>query len=166
MTFDLLIASGYVAFSGITGIGDAADYIAALHSLLLWRSGLILCESVVYFLSMEAAAIELKRFCDVDAGIGRLFRLIWIPYVAAGCFACCSGILNKTMEPGAALGFAAAASFGAGSGMFGLPSLQRGLAARTSVHAFYVEWGALWSIAAAVVIMTYLLFIGPGVRWA
>ena len=137
MTFDLLIASSYIAFSGITSIGDAADYIAGLHPSLLWRGGLVLCGSVVYFFSMEVAAGELRRFCGLDSGIRRLFRLIWVPYVAAGCFACCSGALNKTMEPGAALGFAAASSFGAGSGMFGLRGLRRGRAAGSGLRALY-----------------------------
>ena len=164
MTFDLLIASSYVAFSGITTIGDAADYIAGLHPSLLWRGGLVLCGSLVYFLSMEAAACELRRFGGSDTGTKRLFRLVWIPYVAAGCFACCSGALNRTMEPGAALGFAAASSFGAGSGMFGLPGLQRGRAARLSLRALYLEWSTLWSIPAAVVIVAFLLFVGPGLQ--
>lgn len=73
---------------------------------------------VIYFPSMTAAAGELKRFRGSDTGLRRLFRLVWIPHVAAGCFGCCSGAWNQNMEPGAAFGFAAASSFGDGSGMF------------------------------------------------
>ncbi len=62
MVFNLLVSSGYVAFSGVTDFGDAAELTAGLHPHFLWRGGLILLGSAVYFLSMQAAAIELNRF--------------------------------------------------------------------------------------------------------
>ena len=166
MTFSLLISSSYVAFSGLTRIGDAAEYIAGQHSPLRWRGALILCGSLVYFAAMKAAAFELKRFCGRDLGEPRLWRLVSIPYVAAGCFACCSGALNTTMPPGAALGFALASTFGAGSGLFGLPNMQRRPAPPIRSAPIYLTWSAPWGVAAALVILAYLLFLGPGVKWA
>ncbi len=85
MTLNLLISTGYVAFSGLTQIGDAAECIAGLHPPLVWRGLLIFGGLLLYFASMQAAAIEFRRFCGLGGDGKRLFRLVWIPYVATGC---------------------------------------------------------------------------------
>ncbi len=224
MVFNLFIASGYVAFSGVTGIGDAAVVIANLHPPLAWRTTLILLGSALYFLSMRAAATELHRFASPaasslaaavptavisrsassdgassdaaslkpdsfnagslspattspDAGsrslddvspnpaapLRRLFRLVSIPYAAAGLFACCTAAFNHTMGPHVALGFAAASSLGSGSGLFGLPTLHRPLPPPPLPSPTnYVTWSTAWAAAAAVVLA--LLVIGPGLE--
>ncbi len=164
MVFSLFISSGYVMFSGTTNIGDAAELIARLHPRIVWRSGLFVIGSVVYFLSMRVGAFEFKRFAGDDDGMGRLFRLVWIPYAAVGVFACCTGALNRTMEHGAALGFAAASSFGAGSGMFGLPPMAQVMVSRGRLPAVYVYRSTAWGVVAAVVLVGFLTFIGPGLR--
>ena len=112
MVFSLLVSSGYVLFSGVTDFGDAAVLIVGLPLHLVWRGGLILLGAVVYFLSMQATALELKRFAGHDVGGNRHFRLVWIPYASAGVFACCTGALNHTMGHGVAIGLAAKSSFG------------------------------------------------------
>jgi hypothetical protein len=164
MVFDLLISSGYVAFSGVTDFGDAAVLIAGLHPHVAWRGGLILLGSVVYFLSMRAAALELKRFAGLDDANSRLFRLVWIPYATAGVFACCTAALNRTMGHGAAIGLAAASSFGGGLGILRLPDMQRGMASKGSSPTVYLNWSAAWGVAVAVVIVVFLFFIGPGLE--
>jgi len=145
MVFDLFVSTSYLAFSGVTNLGDAAELIAGLHPAWAWRGGLILLGGVLYLLSMCAASFELKRLCGLDPGSERLFRFVWIPYVSAGVFACCtaaltmarvasaglamaSPALNQRMGAGVALEMALLSSFGAGSGMFGLPALQRKMA--------------------------------------
>lgn len=163
MVFDLLVSSGYVAFSGVANFGDAAVLIAGLQPSAVWRPGLVVLGSVSYFLSMRAGAFELKRFSGTDDGGKRLWRLVFIPYVAAGVFACCSGALNQTMGRFTAIGLAAASSFGAGFGLLRLPNMQRGLPDETS-PARYLTWNALWGIAAALTILLFLFFIGPGLR--
>lgn len=165
MVFNLLVSSGYVAFSGVTNFGDAAVLIAGLHPRIVWRGGLILLGSVVYFLSMRAAAAELMRFAGLDKEIRRLNRLVWIPYATAGVFACCTGALNQTMGHGAAIGMAAASSFGGGFGLLWLPYMQRGMASKGPSPTVYINWNATWGVAAAVVIVVFLLFIGPGLKW-
>lgn len=164
MVFNLLISSGYVVFSGVTDFGDAAVLTAGLHPPILWRAGLILLGSVVYFLSMLAAALELKRFAGLDNGSRRLSRLVGIPYATAGVFACCTGSLNQTMGHGAAFGLAAASSFGAGLGMLRLPHVQRGMASKAPSRTFYLNWSTAWGVVAAVVIVVFLYFIGPGLQ--
>ena len=157
MVFNLFIASGYVAFSGVTGIGDAAVVIANLHPPLPWRAALILLGSVAYFLSMRAAAAELHRFAGPDSvnpdhSHRRLFRLVAIPYAAAGIFACTTAALNHTMGPHVALGFAAASSFGSGSGLFGLPPMQRTAPLPASSRPSHLTWSTAWTATAAAVL--------------
>jgi hypothetical protein len=164
MVFDLLVSSGYVAFSGVANFGDAAVLIAGLQPSAVWRGGLVVLGSVSYFLSMRVAASELKRFSGADDGSRRLWRLVFIPYVAAGVFACCSGALNQTMGHGAAIGLAAASSFGAGFGLLRLPDMQRGLPSNKTSPARYLTWNAVWGVAGAVTIMLFLFFIGPGLQ--
>lgn len=180
MTFSLLISSGYVAFSGVTGLGDAAEIIARLHPAVAWRGGLFLVGGVLYFLSMRATAFELKRWAGFDDQNGRLFRLVWIPYLSAGLLACCTGVLtqvmgttglavaapamNQAMGRGSALALAALSSLGAGAGMFGLPNMQGELVSREVSPAFYLTWSAAWSLVALIVTMAFLIFIGPGLR--
>jgi hypothetical protein len=164
MVFNLLVFSGYVAFSGVTDFGDAAVIISGLHAHIVWRGVLILFGAVVYFLSMRATALEFKRFAGLDDGSRRLFRLVWIPYVTAGAFACCAGALNRTMGHGTAIGLAAASSFGGGLGMLWLPDMQRGMAVSAPAPSVYLSWSAAWAVAAAGVVVAFLFFIGPGLK--
>jgi hypothetical protein len=164
MVFNLLVSSGYVAFSGVADFGDAAVLIAELSPHLMWRGVLILLGAVVYSLSMRATASELKRFAGLGDASKRLFRLVLIPYVTAGVFACCAGALNQTMPHGAAIGLAAASSFGAGLGMLRLPAIQRRMALRPPAAGVYFNWSIGWGVAAAVVVVIFLFFIGPGLK--
>ncbi len=162
MALDLLIPSGYVAFSGVTGYGDAAELIAGLQPHLAWRAGLILFGAAVYFLSMRAAAFELERFAG--SGKRRLFRFVWMPYAAAGVFACCTGAVNRTMEHGVAIGMAAASSFGAGAGLLFLPTMLRGVASNGHSPRVHLRWSAGWGVAAAAVVVVFLFFLEPGLK--
>jgi hypothetical protein len=164
MIFSLFVSSGYVAFSGITDFGDAAVIIASLKPHIIWRVVLILLGAGVYYMSMRLAASELKRFVGTHDGSRSFFRLVWIPYVTAGVFACCAGALNRTMAPGVALGLAAASSFGAGFGMLRLPDMQRQMSMRTTIAGDYLSWSVGWVLAALVVVAAFLFIIGPGVE--
>jgi hypothetical protein len=164
MVFNLLVSSGYVAFSGVTDFGDAAVLIAALQPYILWRCALILLGSVLYFFSMRAAALELGQFVGPNDGNRRLFRLVWIPYASAGTFACITGALNHTMGHVTAIGLAAASSFGGGLGLLGLPEMQRGMRSTGSSPGVYLNWSASWGVAASLVIVVFLMFIGPGLQ--
>ena len=57
MVFSLLISAGYVAFSGVTGLGDAAEMIAGFQPAAARRGGLFLLGGLLYFLSMRATAL-------------------------------------------------------------------------------------------------------------
>ena len=179
MTLSPFISSGYVAFSGILNAGDAAELVAPLHNPFVWRSVLILLGSTVYFLSMRATASELRRFAGSDDDVHRLFRLVWIPYASVGVFACCTIAMNQIIGHGVGglavaspgldrtvglVGLALASSFGAGLGMFGLPSMSRERSLRISAPALYVQWSAAWGAIAGTVFLPFLFSIGPGLQ--
>jgi hypothetical protein len=179
MTLCLFLSTGYVALTGILNAGDAAELLAPLHRPLLWRSVMILLGSTLYFVSMRAAAYELRRFAGSDHGTHRLFRLVWVPYASVGVFACCTVAMNRIMGHGVSglgvaspgldrtvglVGLALASSFGAGSGLFGLPPMaRRGLLGNSS-PAQYVRWSAAWGIIAGAVFLLFLFKIGPGLH--
>jgi hypothetical protein len=163
MVFNLLVSSGYVAFSGVTDFGDAAVIIAGLSPHMVWRGLLMLLGAAAYYLSMWIAAAELKRLLGTSDGSRSIFRLVWIPYAAAGIFACCAAALNRTMPTGVAVGLAAASSFGAAFGMLRLADMQRRMTPRPS-PGIHIAWSAGWALAALVVIAAFLLVIGPGLE--
>jgi len=165
MVFDLFISCGYIAFSGVTDFGDAAAIIAGFRPHIVWRGVLVLLGAATYSLSMRATALELGRFAGTDRDPRRLFRLVWIPYVAVGVFACCAAAMNRTTPSSIVIGLAAASSLGAGLGMFGLPAMQRRVAIAAPETSIYISWSATWVLAAAVVVAAFLTFIGPGLEW-
>jgi len=164
MVFNLFVSSGYVGFSGISDFGDAAVIIAGLKPHILWRLVLVLLGAGVYYLSMRVAASELQRLVGSTDGRRSVFRLVWIPYVTAGVFACCAAALNRTMAPGLALGMAAASSFGAGFGMLRLPDMQRQMPMRTPITGDYLGWSIGWALASLLVVAGFLFIIGPGLE--
>ena len=165
MVFDLFISSGYVAFSGVTNFGDAAVIIAGLRPQVVWRGVLVLLGAATYYLSMRATALELGRFVGTDRGRRRLLRLVWIPYVAVGVFACCAAALNRTTPSSTVIGLAAASSLGAGLGLAGLPAMQRRMAIGAPGTSVYLSWSTTWVLAAVLVVAGFLIFIGPGLEW-
>ena len=164
MVFNFFVASGYVAFSGVTDFGDAAVLIAGLNPHLLWRGVLTLFGAVAYYLAMWVAASQLKRFVGINDGGRPVFRLVFIPYATAGVFACCAGALNRTMPTGVAIGLAAASSFGAGFGMLRLPAMQRAMTISPLRPGVFITWNLGWALAALAVIAAFLLVIGPGLE--
>jgi hypothetical protein len=157
MVFDLFISSGYVAFSGVTNFGDAAVIIAGSRPHSVWRGVLFFLGAATYYLSMRATALELGRFAGTDRDHRRLLRLVWIPYVAVGVFACCAAALNRTMPSGTLIGLAAASSLGAGLGMSRLPAMQCRVAIGAPETNIYLRWNATWVLAAAVVVAGFLI---------
>jgi multisubunit Na+/H+ antiporter MnhG subunit len=74
----------------------------------------------------------------------------------------CVEPLNRTMGHGAAIGLAVASSFGGTWGILRLPDMQRRMAATASLPTIYLTLNAAWCVAAGVVAIGFLVFIGPG----
>jgi hypothetical protein len=100
----------------------------------------------------------------VPEGSRPVFRLVLIPYLLVGVFACCAAVLNRTMALGVVIGLAAASSFGAGFGMLRLPDMQRGMTAKVLLPDVHIRWSAGWALAAMALIAAFLWLIGPGIE--
>jgi hypothetical protein len=164
LVFNLLISSGYVAFSGVTDFGDAAVLISGREPHALWRGILIVGGAAIYYFSLLAAAMELRSLVGNDYGGRRLNRLVWIPYLTIGVAACCAGALNRTMGPVLALGLAAASSFGGALGMVRLPSMMQRYSARTTSPTDYVRWNIAWLTLSVIVGAAFIFVLGPGLE--
>jgi hypothetical protein len=163
MAFDLFIASGYVAFSGVTDFGDAAVIVAGFTPHLLWRAVLVVLGAAVYYGSMLVVAAELSRL--IGGSPARARRFVRIPYVTAGVLACCAGALNKTMPSlGIALELAAASSFGGGWGMLFLPGMLNAGHTSASIANSGLHRSVGWIIAGAIVGVAFILVLGRGLE--
>ncbi|HEY1710985.1 MAG TPA: hypothetical protein VGG10_22160 [Rhizomicrobium sp.] len=161
MVFDLLVASGYLVLSAITGFGDAAIVIAGLTPPLLWRVLLGMFGGGLYYGSMWLCAYELRRTAGSD--IVRLKRLTVVPYIAAGMIALAGGALNRTLPPAAGLELAAASAFGGAFGLVRLPDLQQSLRRVTPGRTALLPASVAWSIAGALSAMAFILLLGRGI---
>ncbi len=164
VVFNLLISTSYVAFSGFTHFGDAAELIAGHQPRLAWHISLVLIGAVTYFLAMQLSARELRRFAGLDFRQARLFRLVWIPYLSAGVFALCTAATHRTPGAGLACEMAALSSFASGAGIFWLPEGAIRIPFAAAAQSAYLRWSRAWGIAAAVVVLVFLLFLGPGLH--
>src|SRR5206468_10789424 len=60
-TLGLFMATGYLLFSGVGGIGDLAVVTDGLRPAWLWRVGLVIAGAGLYFLAAMVAAVEFAR---------------------------------------------------------------------------------------------------------
>jgi hypothetical protein len=164
--FNLLLGTGYFLFSGIGGIGDWADWMKGLSPMWAWRVGCALLGLVSYGLTAWLLARELVRIAGTNRdrdNQARLRRMTWTIYFAGGLTACAAGVWNP-MGWRLVLISAAASSFGGASALLWIPSI----APRCDQDAVAVTnvISRLWSvvIGTALLLATYVWFLGPGVR--
>jgi hypothetical protein len=164
--FNLLLGTGYFLFSGIGGIGDWADWMKGLSPMWAWRVGCALLGLVSYGLTAWLLARELVRIAGTNRdrdNQARLRRMTWTIYFAGGLTACAAGVWNP-MGWRLVLISAAASSFGGASALMWIPSI----APRCDQDAVAVTnvISRLWSvvIGTALLLATYVWFLGPGVR--
>jgi hypothetical protein len=170
--FNLLLGTGYFLFSGIGGIGDWAEWMKGLSPMWGWRVGFALLGAVSYFASAWLLARELAAIVGPgDAGVrrmgeARMRRMTWTIYFAGGLTACVAGVWNP-MGWKLVLISAAASSFGGASGLLWMPSVAAraacGLPPRTA--AAPVLKMPLLYVTAAVLLVAYVWFLGPGVTF-
>ena len=48
--------------------------------------------------------------------------------------------------------------------MLDLPTMARGMARKAPSPTTYLKWSTVWGITVAVVMVAFLLFIGPGLE--
>ena len=166
-TLGLFMATGYLLFSGVGGIGDLAIVTKGLQPAWLWRVVLALAGGALYFLSAMVAVAEFGRIAGVpsEARVARASRIALVSYLTGAVVICAAGILNPQ-------GFifvlisAAASSLGGASGLLWMMQMLRSPRFKRldSVElALPRSWG--WIVAAAVVLVVYVVVLGPGIRF-
>lgn len=167
MTLNLLVAGGYLLFSGIGNIGDWAAVIQGNQPVWAWRVFLTALGVVTYLLFMWISLLEMRPFLGRDraARFYRCRRLTLIPYFSNGILACVAGALNPV---GAILIVisAAASSFGGGSGLIWMDEWLRGsLIPDSNFEMPPLERSNLLLAAAAILAIGFIAILGPGLKF-
>jgi hypothetical protein len=169
MTLNLLSPAGYLAFSGIGGFGDWAQFIEGFPAQWAWRVGLAIVGSALYMLFTRWSLLELRPLIGSDPRkrIAQAFRLTLVPYFVGGTIACIAGALNPQGWLLIALS-AAASTFGGSSALVWSPNWLRGKSFPPGPDAepIPIERGWPLIIAAAIVAVAFIAILGPGLRLA
>jgi hypothetical protein len=159
--FNLLLGTGYFVFSGIGGIGDWAEWMKGLSPIWTWRVAFALLGAVSYFASAWLLARELVAIVGLSEA--RMRRMTGTIYFAGGLIACVAGVWNP-MGWKLVLISAAASSLGGASGLMWIPSIAAraasGMDERRGAGA--VPRLPLLCVTAAVLLVAYVWFLGPG----
>jgi hypothetical protein len=162
---NILTAFGYLLYSGIGGFGDWYRVIEGLPSQMLLRVGLIVAGAVLYFIVAPRLLMpRLDPFLGRDPAIRvrRARALSLVPYFAGGAALILAGILNP-LGWQLVLISAAAASFGGTSLLAWSPALPRAPEPGTPEPPFGIERGIIWILAAIIVLLFFVLVLGPGI---
>lgn len=163
--FNLMDGAGYFLFSGILGLGDWQAVIAGLPHYLALRIAMSLFGALLYFFVVRIMARVLVPFCPERTGHRALYNTVGrLPYFAACAFYCLAGAFDPLGLPIFLLSTVPAA-FGGKSGLLWADSLLP----RTSTapgRPLTVARQPAWWVAAAVLGILYILFLGRGIHFA
>jgi hypothetical protein len=164
LAFNLLWNVGYLIYSGVTGGGYFAEGIGGALPAPVWRPLLLAAGLLLYGLSMRGLAGEIGRFLPrEDAGYrGRVWRLLWISYWAAGVIAC-AGALFDPFGADQVYKSAAPASLLAAAGLLAVPRLLRRAPSRSEAAGDPVERSLGWILAALLASAVFVGLLGPGI---
>jgi hypothetical protein len=166
-TLGLFMATGYLLFSGVGGIGDLATVTKGLQPAWMWRLLLAMSGAVLYMLSAVVAVAEFGRFAGPSGAalVARASRIALISYVTGAVVICAAGILNPQ-------GFifvlisAASSTLGGASGLLWMMRMLRGPRVSRANSAELMlprSWG--WIVTAGVALLAYVVILGPGIKF-
>jgi hypothetical protein len=148
---NLLPGAGYFLFSGILGLGDWHEVILGLPHQAALRIGMSVFGAALYVLVVRLLAVFVRPFAPDR-----------LPYWAACLFSCAAGALDPL---GVKLFFLSTvpAAFGGSSGLLWADSLMPNAAPdlRLVVHR-----APAWWIAAVVLGICYVVFLGRGIQFS
>ena len=159
---NMLMAFGYLLFSGIGGIGDWKAVVEGLEPHAAYRTGLAVAGALLYFIvAPRWLAPHFAGFLDPAVPAGpQVWRLVRMPYLIGGCVFVLAGLLNPYGLK-LVLISAAAASFGGTSLLIWYPFDKVAPVQRGSEH-FTVIRSRAWLCAAAVTLLVFVGVLGPG----
>ena len=163
-TINLLQATGYLAYSGVSNIGDWAKVVRGLTPRWMWRGALCLLGGVTYWLSTRWAMSQLgSRLTRTGASrVAEANRYTLSAYVVGGMLVLLAGLF----EPGGALIVlisGLAASLGGTSGLAWGPQLlhdPRLGEPRGQSLGVARDWR--WVAAGAVAAVVFIFVLGQG----
>jgi hypothetical protein len=169
MTLNLLSPAGYLAFSGIGGFGDWAQFTQGFRPQWAWRVGLTIVGLGAYTLFVRWSLLALRPLIGSDprSRVVQAFRLTTIPYFAGGTIECIAGAFNPQGWLLIALS-AAASTFGGSSALLWAPNWLRGRSIPPGPDAspLPMERSWPWIAAAAITAVTFISLLGPGIHLA
>jgi len=169
MTLNLLSPAGYLAFSGLGGFGDWAQFTQGFRPQWAWRVGMAVIGMGAYVLFVRWSLLALRPLIGSDSRERRLHavRLTLLPYFAGGIVECIAGALNPQGWLLIALS-AAASTFGGSSALLWAPNWLRGnsIPAGPEASPMPIPRSWPWIATAAVIAVSFILILGPGIHLA
>jgi hypothetical protein len=154
-TINLLMATGYLLFSGVMRVGDWVNVCRDLPPGV-WRPALAITGAGLYFLVARFSASLLAPLAGRDGAR----RMTLIPYFTGGILYCVSGLFNPVGPILIAIS-AAAASFGGTSGLIWLVEFNR----NNDAPGIAIERSPAWIVAGVVTAAVFIGVLGPAVRF-
>jgi hypothetical protein len=165
MTLNLISPAGYLAFSGIGGFGDWAQFIAGFRPQWAWRLGLTIIGLAAYMLFVRWSLLALRPLIGSDPHERRLHavRLTMLSYLAGGIVECLAGAFNPQGWLLVALS-AAASTFGGSSALLWSPNWLRGTSIPPGPTAspMPIPRSRPWIVAAVIITAIFISLLGPG----
>jgi uncharacterized protein with PQ loop repeat len=165
MAYNLFTGWGYLVSSSITNSGDWAQAFRALPAVWQWRAAIALAGAAFYVLSVWVAAIEMRTLIGTS-GPKRTWKLMMIPYFAAGLVACAAAGFNSIMPRSEAFGSAISTTLGAWGFLFVPLCLRlRGLHQADLASSRDITRSRAWIITGAALAIIFVVALGRGVRF-
>jgi hypothetical protein len=156
---NLLPAAGYFLFSGIFGFGDWNAVISGLPHQPLLRMIMTIFGAALYVFVVRLLAIAVQPFCpekSIYKDVGQL------PYYAACLFSCAAGAFDP-LGLKLFLVSTVPAAFGGSSGLLWADVF---LPLKPSEETLFVRRQPSWWIAASLLGLAYIFFLGRGIQFA
>jgi hypothetical protein len=156
---NLLPGAGYFIFSGTFGFGDWQEVIRDLLHQAILRIIMVIVGAALYVAIVRLLASSVDPFCPDRKSYNIVGRHA---YYAACLFSCAAGALDPL---GVKLFFLSTvpAAFGGSSGLMWTDSF---LPQKMSAVTLFVHRQPLWWIAAIVLGLSYIIFVGRGIHFA
>ncbi|MGB1253520.1 MAG: hypothetical protein ACPG8W_23110 [Candidatus Promineifilaceae bacterium] len=162
--------AGYLAFSGIIGIGDYANVIEGWQPEWLWRTLMSIVGLILFTLCVAAALKLVGQFIggtDKKEQVGRLQRVGMTAYVGSIVPAVAAGFFNEYGITGLPAVAGIVAVLGAGSPLLWMAQWFQAdmFEKRSSITNLTFERSWTYIIAGLIAVSLYAFVLGPGIKF-
>ena len=165
-----LISTGYLLFSGVTGLGDFGTsrdgLIYQLSPEWMWRSGLVVLGGIGYLLTVRGMLSKLDTFIGGEGQerIRRAQRLSLVSYLTGVIMAVAIGFLNPMGVSIVLISAAAGSAGGTSALIWSVQMLNR--KKQTGMPPFTLHRDWRWIIAGFTFTLIYTVVFGPSLRFS